>query len=363
MTNKDKGKDTEIGARFLTWVGVVMVLIAIVTPFIIFHLKPTYLADLGPVGDFIGGTTVTFLTGASVFLLIATNRMQRKELQMSRQSIDEMVKQTEASVEQMAASVQQAEEARKETQITNETMKRQQFETTFFNMVTLHQNSIEKLKYMGKTGNEVAGLCCRTLGDIYYEIASFSFKKEYISEDYNDIVDFIEYLKMRKIPCVESVQINSKQEVLDAFHNFNFKDVLSLKDEKKIIREFFRHTYSEPNEDLIREAYYEWHIKYDSILGSYFNGIVTIVNFLHDSSYEKKDRENNSQDNKIYREVFFAQFSPHEMMLLYYYAKYVPGNEWLLEELKVYNLFYPRLAETLYLFPNVDKFNIKKLTT
>ncbi|PEG10471.1 hypothetical protein COD17_15690 [Bacillus thuringiensis] len=142
----------ELGARVLTWVGVVMVLIAIVTPFIIFHLKPTYLADLGPVGDFIGGTTVTFLTGASVFLLIATNRMQRKELQMSRQSIDEMVKQTEASVEQMAASVQQAEEARKETQITNETMKRQQFETTFFNMLTLHHQIVNEIKIVYYNG-------------------------------------------------------------------------------------------------------------------------------------------------------------------------------------------------------------------
>ncbi|WP_074618764.1 putative phage abortive infection protein [Bacillus cereus] len=152
MANKEKGKDTEIGARILTWIGVVMVVIAIVTPFIIFHLKPTYLVALGPVGDFIGGTTVTFLTGASVFLLIATNRMQRKELQMSRQSIDEMVKQTEASVEQMAASVQQAEEARKETQITNETMKRQQFETTFFNMLTLHHQIVNEIKIVYYNG-------------------------------------------------------------------------------------------------------------------------------------------------------------------------------------------------------------------
>ncbi len=105
----------------------------------------TGIANLGPIGDFVGGTTVTFLTAASVFLLIGTNIMQRKELQMSRQSVDEMVKQTKASVEQMAASVQQAEEARKETQITNETMKRQQFETTFFNMLQLHHQMVENM--------------------------------------------------------------------------------------------------------------------------------------------------------------------------------------------------------------------------
>lgn len=48
----------------------------------------TGIAGLGSIGDFVGGTTVTFLTAASVFLLIGTNIMQRKELQMSRQSVD-----------------------------------------------------------------------------------------------------------------------------------------------------------------------------------------------------------------------------------------------------------------------------------
>ncbi|WP_257141550.1 putative phage abortive infection protein [Bacillus wiedmannii] len=144
--SNEENKNTEGWAKFFTWIGFALVPIAMAMPFIVYHFDFSYLEKLGPIGDFIGGTTVTFLTGASVFLLIATNIMQRKELQMSRQSIDEMVKQTKASVEQMTASVQQAEEARKETQITNETMKRQQFETTFFNMLTLHHQIVNEIK-------------------------------------------------------------------------------------------------------------------------------------------------------------------------------------------------------------------------
>ncbi len=152
MVNKEEKGDSEFGVKFFTWVGFILVPLAIAMPFMVIYFDLKDLGDLGPVGDFIGGTTVTFLTGASVFLLIATNIMQRKELQMSRKSIDEMVKQTEASVEQMAASVQQAEEARKETQITNETMKRQQFETTFFNMLTLHHQIVNEIKIVYYNG-------------------------------------------------------------------------------------------------------------------------------------------------------------------------------------------------------------------
>ncbi len=85
----------------------------------------TGLAALGPVGDFVGGTTVTFFTASSVFLLIATNIMQREELK---------------------ASVEQAKLARTETKITNETMKKQQFETTFFNVLSLHHQIADGIK-------------------------------------------------------------------------------------------------------------------------------------------------------------------------------------------------------------------------
>ncbi|MGE6541095.1 putative phage abortive infection protein [Bacillus luti] len=141
MANKDNDKkeNTERWAKFFTWIGFALVPIAVAMPFIVYYFDFSYLKELGAVGDFIGGTTVTFLTGASVFLLIATNIMQRKELENSRESINQLVEQT-------AASIQQAEEARKETQITNETMKKQQFETTFFNMLQLHHQIVDGIK-------------------------------------------------------------------------------------------------------------------------------------------------------------------------------------------------------------------------
>lgn len=315
----------------------------------------TGLAALGPVGDFVGGTTVTFLTGASVFLLIATNIMQREELKISRKSIDQLVEQT-------AASVQQAEASREETKITNETMKKQQFETTFFNMITLHQNIVGKLQYKDKKGNEVIELSRGALRDNYYEIANLRFKKLYVTDDYGEIFNLIAYLQSCQFPDVKAVQTNSKSEVLQAFNELDFRDVIKFSEGNKMIKEFFKDVISKPNEDFISEAYHDFDVTYDSVLGSYFNSITTIIKFLRDSQYEIEDRMNNKQDNKIYREVFFSQFAPNEMMVIYYYAKYLPNNEWLLEELKAYNLFYPRLVETLYLFGSVDRSNIVELS-
>ncbi|PEV71288.1 hypothetical protein CN434_05155 [Bacillus thuringiensis] len=306
------------------------------------------LAALGPVGDFVGGTTVVFLTAASVVLLITTNIMQRKELKISQ--------------EQNQVSIKQADLAREETKITNETMKKQQFETTFFNIVTLHQNIVGKLQYKDKKGNEVIELSRSALRDDYYKIANYRFKKLYVTDDYDEIVNLIAYLQQCKFPDVKSVQTNSRTEVLQAFNELDFRDVIKFSEGNKMIREFFKEVISKPNEDFISEAYHNFDLKYDSVLGSYFNSITTIIKFLRDSQYEIEDRMNNRQDNKIYREIFFSQFAPNEMMVIYYYAKYQPGNEWLLEELKAYNLFYSRLVDTLYLFWAVDRNNIEELS-
>ncbi|WP_242253646.1 putative phage abortive infection protein [Bacillus cereus group sp. BfR-BA-01403] len=343
-------------SKIETWgiiVSAILIVAAVCSPIYFYFRYKSYgdytgLAALGPVGDFIGGTTVAFLTAASVILLIATNIMQRKELKISQQ--------------QNEVSIQQADLAREETKITNGTMKKQQFETTFFNMVTLHQNIVGKLQYKDKKGNEVIESSRSALRDDYYEIANSRFKKLYVTDDYDEIVNLIAYLQLCKFPDVKSVQTNSRNEVLQAFNELDFRDVIKFSEGNKMIREFFKDVISKPNEDFISEAYHNFDVKYDSVLGSYFNSITTIIKFLRDSQYEIEDRMNNKQDNKIYREIFFSQFAPNEMMVIYYYAKYRPDNEWLLEELKAYNLFYSRLVDTLYLFWAVDRNNIGELS-
>ncbi|MDG4850515.1 putative phage abortive infection protein, partial [Peribacillus frigoritolerans] len=208
---------------------------------------------------------------------------------------------------------------------------------------------------------EVIKSCLSIFGDIYYENANKKFKHMFLDDD-DEIVDLIGFLQMHQVSEVASVQLSSKNEVLAAFEKLDLKKVLHLRKDKKMLRDFFQYTYKDVDELTIEYSYHEFDINYDGILGSYFNSVLTIIRFLSESEFERVDKHNNTENNKIYREILFSQFTPHEMMMIYYYIKYLPSNQWLLEELKTYNLFYPRLNQTLFLFWSADENNIQELS-
>lgn len=357
--SKEKISDVLIWGA--TIFGVIAIAAAVYMPFFIKDRflgtanYPTY-SDLGPIGDYIGGTTVAILTAASVFLLLATIIMQRREIKISQQGIEELVKQTEASVKQ-------AKEARKEAVVTNETMRRQQFESTFFNMIGVHQNLVDRLKSKEAEGYHVIEESLKALHDYYFIGANEKFKKPYIEDDYVEILDLVTFLQMSRFDSARTIQLRIKTEVLKFYRKLDFRDIIHFESHNRMIKDFWKFAYQNEEEIHIDEAFHDFIINYESVLDSYFNSITTIIKFLSKSEYESKDRENITDINKVYREIFFSQLSPQEMALIYYYSRYYPENEWLAEELKVYNLFYPRLVETVLLFWSRDKKNIQELST
>ncbi|TDU16458.1 putative phage abortive infection protein [Bacillus sp. BK450] len=112
------------------FVGGIVIVAAISTPLILFivrnHLDQKTFEALGPVGDFFGGTTVGLLTLASMLFVIASISMQKKQLDMQQ---DELKMQRE-----------ELAKTREEFELTNKTLTKQQFESTFFNMINLHHN-------------------------------------------------------------------------------------------------------------------------------------------------------------------------------------------------------------------------------
>lgn len=309
----------------------------------------TGLAALGPVGDFVGGTTVTFFTAASVFLLIATNIMQREELK---------------------ASVEQAKLARKETQITNETMKRQQFETTFFNMLNLHRDIVENLSvnYWNRIGDKVELKGAKVfegyiqnLESYYHQLVDKRFKKSYLEEDYDEVLEFLLYLQEQELTYIGK-ELPSKEDASRTFERIDFLSLPSRVKDKKIVKEYFKEVVDKYDENLILTAYDSFLYLSENNLKSYFNSLTTTLKFLSDSLYEKEDKEKNTQNYRIYREILFSQFTANEMMLLYYHAMYSPQKTWLQQELRLYSIFYPNLNETQCLFGSIDKENIEALS-
>ncbi|MHA4196218.1 putative phage abortive infection protein [Bacillus cereus] len=407
MAKIDMEKD--IGSRILTVIGIFLIPMAILMPWVVVHFDLKSLGDFGAVGDFIGGTTVTFLTGASVFLLIATNRMQAKELQMSRQSIDEMVKQTEASVEQMKASVQQAEEAKKETQITNETMKRQQFETTFFNMINLHHNILKELRYKDKVGRDAISEFYEELkgiyiNDIYSEHQLFILKEGDI-EKLNELT--IQFLIAKSLR-------GYKEEIIAAHCNPSWKKEKRIFDNKKfrelqavlnagndkewneikanVIEEFekfFRNKpesciknlgsyslqwYSEQKRDiqikheyitkfeneyyvetlksLKCSAYERLYKEHENIIGHYYRNLYRIVKLIQNNTFDNESEERDNEEKRMYRGILRAQLSSFELLMLFYNISYSEKGKKFKELIESINFFDDHLIEEDFIWKN-----------
>ncbi|MCC0758685.1 MULTISPECIES: putative phage abortive infection protein [Bacillus] len=367
------------------------------------------IAALGPIGDFVGGTTVTFLTAASVFLLIGTNIMQRKELQMSRKSVDEMVKQTEASVEQMAASVQQAEEARKETQITNETMKRQQFETTFFNMINLQHNILKEIQIGDYAGREAISKLYRELKNKYdgevYELYKYELINNVIipgsSDKLNDLIqkilieeelsDYTQNFERYYVPdmycdgeldftrrdlfyksitdetnrewneiraeIIQDFEENIKddsEKCREILEKFDFQG--DIEKEKSInheyITEFKMNYFDNPLTELKHEAYETLYKKRENVIGHYYRNLYRIVKLIQKNVFDSESQEQNNEEKRKYRGILRAQLSSFELLMLFYNISYSEKGKKFKELIEGINFFDDHLIEEDFIWKN-----------
>ncbi|WP_178897041.1 putative phage abortive infection protein [Bacillus altitudinis] len=141
-----------------TFFGWNVIGLAILAPTLLLIFRDLIAIDfngLGPIGDFFGGTTVGLLTLASMLFVISSISMQRKQLDMQQDDL----------------KIQRKELAktRKEFELTNKTLTKQQFESTFFNMINLHHNLLKDLEgrreYFNKNYNDLIKAYKLVVGD------------------------------------------------------------------------------------------------------------------------------------------------------------------------------------------------------
>ncbi|MCY8912542.1 putative phage abortive infection protein [Bacillus atrophaeus] len=145
-------------------VGWLFVCVAVLTPTVILiklnsSLNLKKFDSLGPIGDFLGGTTVGLLSLASIVFVVATISMQKKELVLQRK--------------ELTMQRDELKRTREEFELSNQTLLKQQFENTFFNMINLHHNILKDLikEVDGKviTGRNVIKVLYSELNHKYYE--------------------------------------------------------------------------------------------------------------------------------------------------------------------------------------------------
>lgn len=175
--------------------GIIAVVLAVTLPFIIMWLSSSSfsvreLGLLGPVGDFYGGSTIGLLSIASIFFIIHTIKIQSQELSLQR--------------EELSLTRGELEKTREEHAMANKTMEKQQFETTFFNMINL-------------------------LGDIVGDMAVQGFHKEEVKGKLS-----FSQLYVRFTPYMRNA--NSKEDAISKYE-------MNYPDYEDILGHYYRHIY------------------------------------------------------------------------------------------------------------------------
>jgi hypothetical protein len=194
----------------------------------------------GELGDFVNGISTPFISVSVFILLYKTYTSQKQELQETKILLSEQ----------------------------NETLTNQQFETTFFNLVTLHHQIVNNIDFDSSIDIEM-------------------FDRETDGEP--------EILKGR-----------------DCFRKFYHIFITGYRnwesDEKKKATE--RTTFNAELEmELISSAYSSVYMEHETDLGHYFRNLESLIKLVDQSKVKNKD---------FYIELIIAQLSTYEILLLFY---------------------------------------------
>ncbi|MDN5062288.1 hypothetical protein O8C86_10610 [Aliarcobacter butzleri] len=213
---------------------------------------------LGAFGDFFGGMINPLLTFCTFMALLMTIILQQRELKLSR--------------EQVTISVKELGETRKATELSSQalteqakSLKLQNFENTFFNMINLHNeivNNLSLIKLVKKYDNFGSGVYpAYCIGETIVRV-----KEDF---DYNG----------KKV-------LSKLFEILNVYIKDNIKT----------------------NQYKPTNLYRAFALEYNEIINHYFRNIYQIINFISIN----KDIEN----KKLYSNILRAQLSNHELALL-----------------------------------------------
>lgn len=230
MAKKDNDLESKDIGKIAVWSAIGVIAVWGLSFFLLFLPDDAH----GPFGDMFGAVNALF-SGLAFAGLIITLIMQRRELALQR---DELEQTRNEFVEQ------------------NKTMKRQRFENTFFNLMSLHQHITDNLEYESSDGVDLF----RTKGrDV--------FKKFYLEKNnFDGTLGVKGYLEQKP---VEKVFDYSDLEVFNHYFHF-FDGILSYLDGSDLLEQKERYQYAvmlknllSDNERFIMFYYYAasggWH--------------------------------------------------------------------------------------------------------
>lgn len=264
------------------------------------------IGSLGTVGDWLGGSTLPWLTFATIFLLIETSIIQRKQIKLQR---EEMRENSTFQQKQMDLQKQEMEKTNEEFKIQNQTIKTQRFENTFFNMLTLHNQLIENLSFsssgLGRPNRTSTGRS--TFPDIVDEFyKSFDSERKRLDKIY---VASANHLNKKD---KDKIDLAMKRSSLRDIEIINYVEEIPESDYdlcNKFLEEFLH------NDELIviMDSYDKFYNRYDNLLGHYFKSLYRIIKYVDETNLIEDQEE-----KEFYTDFIRSQFSTFEQVLLFY---------------------------------------------
>jgi len=326
---------------------------------------------------FFGGTTVGLLSLASIIFVTAAIIMQKEELRLQREEL---------------------EKTREEYKMTNTTMKKQQFDSTFFNMINLHHNITKDIIIGSKTGRVAMESIHAHLSSVYKQTTFREYCDEFIDEILNggsnknelDNFTLLCYFNYRepyhslKHILVDAVITEEKikeieglteREVLEQLRNikknipdsinklwieqFQYKGFKPYDSDdyyyNKLKKDFFENTIEKVKRSTIERVYRQ----FESQLGHYFRNLYHIIKFIQEEQFSEDDTKNNEERRK-YRGILRAQLSSIEMIILFYNIVYSKNGKKFRNLLLNTRFFEDHLDPSKIIWKN-DEDELKKL--
>ncbi|MBW1294969.1 putative phage abortive infection protein [Aquimarina litoralis] len=257
---------TEKTSKILMWIGIAIFFLGIVLFFwndTLFETNRQIKSDkVAHFGDFVGGLIGSLWALAGVILFYVALREQRADIETNRDVLKTQVEALEKQIEEFELQRQELELTRQVFTEQRDTLKLQQFESTFFSLLNLHHQIVDGIDIDTTKG-----------GSLY------DFKKE------------------------KDVTLTGR----DCFQYF-FQE----------FEEMYASRYDEKNElDRIQKSYIDFYVNHQTDLGHYFRNLYNILKFVH---------KKNPGDNFFYANLLRAQLSSSELLMLFYNCLSKFGN-------------------------------------
>jgi hypothetical protein len=261
-------------SKFLLWLGVGLIFIGLG----LFLWKELLFVQTSKInsekfahlGDYVGGIVGSIWSLAGVILFYVALIEQREDIQLNRKTLENQVKALHLQIEEFQLQRDELEQTREVFKEQSETFKIQRFENTFFQLLQLHHEIIDKLKY----GTSVVDRNVRGM------TRTVQLEKREVLEKANEELMSIFLVVHNQPPDSKTIDI-IYEEIQIAYRTFYFET-------------------------------------FKQLLSHYYRNIYHVFKFIYKTELIKKDKK------QFYASLARAQLSSDELFLILYNSL-VPG--------------------------------------